>query len=137
MEYILIVAFLIGLMFLSNSAPGRVNTRLRKEGGWVAIAMAAVGAYANSRQERSNSREDARLNALKPAQEGLESRRSAQYAADLTDYYRQLDKDRRKKALYNYAGMAAPEPVSGSTTKPIADEYPHNAPLVAKPKPRK
>ena len=112
------------------------------EGGWIQLAVAAVGAYAQSRQDRSNSRDEAVQDRLALMTRGDEDRRTSAFEAALQDYYGQQGNDRARKSLANFARFStAPQSDTpyytpeAPTKLPSYTDYanPENRPQTRKP----
>lgn len=73
------------------------------QGGWVQIAVAAIGALASARAARQQGRQSQAETMEGIREQGAESRRTAAYEAALADYYQQAGKERARKSLGNFA----------------------------------
>lgn len=73
------------------------------ETDWTAIAVAAIGSYAEGRDRDAGREDTQRANLENIGAMGSEDRRSAGYQLALADYYGQKQKDRQRKSLANFS----------------------------------
>ena len=75
---------------------------------WVSIAVAAIGSYADSR-DKDKDRDASQRDSLQTiGAGGFEGRRTTAYEMELADYYSQLGKERKRKALSSFSKYANP-----------------------------
>lgn len=97
---------------------------------WSSV-LSGIGSYADDYLTRKTNKEQNAFTLEAQRQKGLEDRRSLAYAADLEDYYKQLDKSRSRTALDGYAGLSlsknalSSNPAIDVPKKPKPEEY-HN-----------
>lgn len=83
---------------------------LASEGGWIQIAIAAIGAIASARQQREQGRQQQGMTREQIREQGAEDRRSSAFDAALADYYSQAGKERARKSLGNFASYSTVAP---------------------------
>lgn len=97
---------------------------------WSSV-LSGIGSYASDYLKSKDTKEQNAFTLEAQRQKGLEDRRSLSYAADLQDYYKQLDKSRSRTALDGYANLSlsknalSSNPAIEVPKKPKPEEY-HN-----------
>lgn len=107
------------------------------EGGWVQIAVAAIGALASARQSRDAARQQQGMTVEQIREQGAEQRRSAAYDAALADYYQQQGADRARKSLANFSRWSSLGPQQNPFYTPTAPTMPDANAFNAPTKPKK
>ena len=97
---------------------------LTVEGGWVTIAVAAVGAVASYQSSRKASQAQAGATRKQIREQGEESRRSAAFEGALADYYQQQGNDRARKSLGNFAKWSTVAPPTTPYYQPTPPAMP-------------
>jgi hypothetical protein len=122
-----LVALLLSMLVTAPSGDAKSDARLlNAQGGWVQIAVAAVGALASARQASSDRRSQAGMTREQIAQQAEEGRRSSAFEAALADHYQQQGNERARRSLANFSRWS---------TVPQQDEpyYSPTAPVLPKP----
>lgn len=96
-------AVLLGLMLLSHYTTPVESVRCnKKQGGWVAIAVAAVGAIAGSMSKKKEAKAGQKGTIAQMREEGFQQRSTSAYEAALSDYYAKKDKAEKRRALTEF-----------------------------------
>lgn len=101
---ITLISLFVALFFVAPSGDAKDDTRLmHSQGGWIQIAVAALGAFAQSRDNRRQQRDQAGMTREQIQQQAEEGRRSTAFEGALADYYQQQGNERARRSLANFS----------------------------------
>lgn len=131
MEIIISVALALGSLYVclhftkgSNGSLGP-GVPINAQGGWIQLAVAAVGAFAQNRMDRRNKKDEAVQDRETIKIKGDEDRRTSAFEAALADYYGQLSNQRKRNSLANFSQWSTIEEPEGGWYAPEVPNMPN------------
>lgn len=86
---------------------------------WWGALMGGLSAYSDAKQSSKSTKDQGKW-ALKAVQEqGKEARKNAEFGAGLADYYKELDKERRRKGFSNFGQFSSRQYNQPYTPPPV------------------